>query len=168
MPMSRGPNWDLLPLHKPEAYSKHCNGLLLRVDAAYFQMFTRAPLTIHGNGIRWSLTYVATPIAVAVREALFTSSGLTNSTRRGVQSSLQCNVQQLRFDSSFLDSLCAVLVLCFSSLGSVAGRALVSFVSFWFLVIRDLNLVFRVTVSPAKRASPQFMKMVRFCSSHLL
>ena len=40
--------------------------------------------------MRWSLTYVATPIAVAVREALFTSSGLTNSTSRGVQSSLQC------------------------------------------------------------------------------
>ena len=75
--MSRRPNRDPLPLHKPEAYSKHCDGLLLRVDAAYFQIFTRAPLTIlHGNGIRWSLTYVATPIAVAVREALFTSSGI--------------------------------------------------------------------------------------------
>ena len=40
--------------------------------------------------MRWSLTYVATPIAVAVREALFTSSGLTNSTSSGVQQSLQC------------------------------------------------------------------------------
>ena len=43
-----------------------------------------------GMYMRWSLTYVATPIAVAVREALFTSSGLTNSTSRGVQQSLQC------------------------------------------------------------------------------
>ena len=40
--------------------------------------------------MRWSLTYVATPIAVAVREALFTSSGLINLTRRGAQSSFQC------------------------------------------------------------------------------
>ena len=41
---------------------------------------------------RYALTYMEmpTPIAVAVREALFTSSGLTNSTCRGVQSSLQC------------------------------------------------------------------------------
>ena len=89
--MSRRPNRDPLPLHKPEAHSKHCDGLLLRVDAAYFQIFTRALLTIlHGNGTRWSLTYVATPIAVAVREALFTSRALTNSTGRGVQSTLQC------------------------------------------------------------------------------
>ena len=35
--------------------------------------------------MRWSLTYVATPIVVAVREALFTSSDLTNLTSRGVQ-----------------------------------------------------------------------------------
>ena len=49
--MSRGSNRDPLPLHKPEAHSKHCDGLLLRVVAAYFQIFTRAPLTIlHGNG----------------------------------------------------------------------------------------------------------------------
>ena len=29
-------------------------------------------------------------------------------------------------------------------------------------------LVFRLTVSPAKRASPKFMKMASFCSSHSL
>ena len=67
--------------------------------------------------MRWSLTYVATPIAVAVREALFTSSRLTNLTSRGVQPSLQCTaslfVSSLRFDSSFLDSLCA---LCWNAL----------------------------------------------------
>ena len=40
--------------------------------------------------MRWSLTYVATPIAVAVREALFISSGLTNSISRSVQILLQC------------------------------------------------------------------------------
>ena len=38
----------------------------------------------------WSLTYVATPIAVAVREALFTCSSPTNLTSRGVQPSRQC------------------------------------------------------------------------------
>ena len=40
--------------------------------------------------MRWSLTYVATPIAVAVREALFTSSGRTQLISRGVQPSLLC------------------------------------------------------------------------------
>ena len=54
------------------------------------------------------------------------------------------------------------------SLGSVAGLALVSFVFRWFLVILDLNLVFCLTVSPAKRALLKFMKMVSFCFSHLL
>ena len=49
--------------------------------------------------MRWSLTYVATPIAVAVRVVLFTSS-LTNSTSRGVQPSLLCTA-----------SLCSTLQL---------------------------------------------------------
>ena len=40
--------------------------------------------------LRWSLTYVATPIAVAVREGLFTGSGHSNSTNLGVQPSLLC------------------------------------------------------------------------------
>ena len=72
----------------------------------------------------------------------------------------------------------SVFVLCFSglclrllaggSLGSVAGLALVLLVFCWLLVIQDLNLEFRLTVSPAKRASPKFMKMVSFCSSHSL
>ena len=52
--------------------------------------------------------------------------------------------------------------------GSVVGLALVSFVSCCFLVIQDLDLKFRLTVSPAKRASPKFMKMVSFCLSHSL
>ena len=85
--------------------------------------------------MRWSLTYVATPIAVAVREALFTSSGLTNLTSRGVQMSLQCTaslgtaslgltlpswivpalsagMRLLRLAHSIWDH--SVLVLCFS------------------------------------------------------
>ena len=72
----------------------------------------------------------------------------------------------------------SVVVLCFSgcvsgllaggSLGSVAGLALVLLVLCWLLVIQDLNLMFRLTVSPAKRALPKFMKMVSFGSSHLL
>ena len=49
--------------------------------------------------------------------ALFTSSGPTNLTSRGVQPSLQCTaslyLSSLRFDSSFLDSLCA---LCWNAL----------------------------------------------------
>ena len=49
--------------------------------------------------MRGSLTYVATPIAVAVREALFTSSGLTNLISRGVQPSLSV---QLPYESSQL------------------------------------------------------------------
>ena len=102
----------------------------------------------------------------------------------------------LRFDSSFLDSLSALCwnalakacpfdlgslcvgVVLFGpvspgswpggSLGSVAGLALVSFVSCCFLVIQDHNLRLRLTVSPAKRASLKFMKMVSFCLSHSL
>ena len=72
----------------------------------------------------------------------------------------------------------SVLVLCFSGLclrllaggglGSVTGLALVSVVFRWFLLILDLDLVFRLTVLPAKRALPKFIKMVSFCSSHLL
>ena len=65
-----------------------------------------------GMFMRWSLTYVATPIAVAVREALFTSSGLTNSTSRGVQSSLLCTAS-----------------LCLASLGSTLPFWIVSALS---------------------------------------
>ena len=66
--------------------------------------------------MRWSLTYVATPIAVAVREALFTSS-LTNSTSRGVQQSFPRTAWSwlVRLGSirpSILDH--PVLVLCLS------------------------------------------------------
>ena len=89
--MSRRPNRDPLPLHKPEACSKYCNGLLLRVDATYFKCLQGSfDGLFMGMEMRWSLTYVATPIAVAVREALFTSSDLINLTRRGAQSSFQC------------------------------------------------------------------------------
>ena len=142
---------------------------------------------------------MATPIAVAVREALFTSSGLNNSTCRGVQSSLWCTAPfcstSLGSDSSYLVSLCAmywmrllrlahsiwdhsVVVLCFSGLclrasgrgepGFRGGPCLVLLFLCWLLVIQDLNLMFRLTVSPAKRASPKFMKMVSFGSSHSL
>ena len=110
--MSRRPNRDPLPLHKPEAHSKHCDGLRFRNDVTLLHRFARAPLTIIDDVYGWSLTYVATPIAVAVREALFTSSGLTNSTCRGVQSSLQCTAPfcsaSLGSDSSYLVSLCAM------------------------------------------------------------
>ena len=50
-----------------------------------------------------------TPIAVAVREVLFTSSALTNSTGRGVQSTLQCTAP-----------------LCSASLGSTLSTLIVS------------------------------------------
>ena len=93
--------------------------------------------------------YVPRPIAVAVRKALFTSSGLTNLTSIGVQSLLQCTaslclaslgltlpswivstgMRLLRLAHSIWDH--SVLVLCFSglclrapgrgSLASVAG-----------------------------------------------
>ena len=55
---------------------------------------------------------MATPIAVAVREAVFTGSGLTNSTRRGVQSSLLCTAS-----------------LCLASLGSTLPSWIVSALS---------------------------------------
>ena len=82
----------------------------------------------------------------------------------------------LRLAHSILDH--SVSVLCFSGLCLRApGRGepgfrggpcpgLVGF-SVGF-VIQDLNLEFRLTVSPAKRASPKFMKMDSFCSSHSL
>ena len=63
---------------------------------------------------------------------------------------------------------CVSGLLAGGSLGSVAGLALVLLVLCWLLVIQDLNLMFRLTVSPAKRASPKFMKMVSFGSSHSL
>ena len=78
--------------NNPLLVPTYCNGLILRVDAIYIQMALLASLTVFPLEckIRWSLTYVATPIAVAVRGVLFTSSGLTNLTSRGVQPSLQC------------------------------------------------------------------------------
>ena len=136
--MSRRPNQDPLPLHKPEACSKYCNGLLLRVDATYFKCLQGSfDGLFMGMEMRWSLTYVATPIAVAVREALFTSSDLINLTRRGAQSSFQCTasvctaclgstlpswivsalsagMRLLRLAHSICDH--SVLVLCFSGL----------------------------------------------------
>ena len=102
MPMSRKLNRDPLPLHKLEACSNILrwtnrargsylpfNGYAGFVDDLFLEML-----------MGWSLTYVATPIAVAVRVVLFTSSVLTNSTSRGVQPSLQCTA-----------SLCSTLPL---------------------------------------------------------
>ena len=74
--MSRRPNRDPLPLHKPEACSKYCNGLLLRVDATYFQMFARAPSTV----LSWEWN-----------EMVFDLRGHTYCCgSRGAQSSFQC------------------------------------------------------------------------------
>ena len=91
--MSRRLNRDPVPLHKPEA----CSNILQWPDLARGGYYT----TLNGFAgfvdglsmgiyLRWSLTYVATPIAVAVREALFTSSGLTNSASKGVKQPLLC------------------------------------------------------------------------------
>ena len=115
--------------------------------------------------MRWSLTYVATPIAVAVREALFTSSGRTHLISRGVQPSLLCtaSVYVARLGSNLsmncflalyrnalakacpfdLGSLRVGVVLfgpVSGSLGSVAGFALVFVVSCCSFVIQDLIL----------------------------
>ena len=85
--MSRRLSRDTLPLHKPEA----CSNILQWPDLARGSYLHSNSFAGSVDGpsmgmlMRWSLTYVATPIAVAVREVLFTSSGLTNSTRRGVQ-----------------------------------------------------------------------------------
>ena len=56
---------------------------------------------------------------MAVREALFTSSGLTNSTSRGVQSSLLCTAS-----------------LCLASLGSTLPSWIVSALSFEMRLLR--------------------------------
>ena len=90
--MSRGLNRDTLPLHKPEACSTILNGQILRVEVActLIALLDLMMILLLQWKMRWSLTYVATPIAVAVREVLFTSSGLTNSTGRCVQPPLQC------------------------------------------------------------------------------
>ena len=102
--MSRRLNRDPLPLHKPEACSKLLQWPDLARGGYLHSMVPLALLTIfHWNGMRWSLTYVATPIAVAVREALFTGSGLTNLTCSGVQPSLTCTA------SSFLVRLGSTL-----------------------------------------------------------
>ena len=76
----------------------------------------------------------------------------------------------LRLAHSILDH--SVSVLCFSGRCLRApgrGGPCPGLVGFLLaLVIQDLNLEFRLTVSPAKRASPKFMKMGSFCSSHSL
>ena len=134
--MSRRLNRDPLPLHKPEAYSTLLQWPDLRVEATYFLWFRGLlPRSFHENVMRWSLTYVATPIAVAVREALFTSSGLTNWCRIGatavtsvysflclarlvstlpfgIVSTLSVGMRLLRLAHSIWDH--SVLVLCFS------------------------------------------------------
>ena len=91
--MSRRLNRDPVPLHKTEA----CSNILQWPDLAhggYSATLNGVAGFLDGLSkgmcLRWSLTYVATPIAVAVREALFTSSGLTNSARKGVKQSLLC------------------------------------------------------------------------------
>ena len=68
--------------------------------------------------------------------------------------------------------------MCFSDLSLRApgrgepgfrGRPCPGLVGFLLaVVIQDLNLAFRLTVSPAKRALTKFMKMGSFCSSHSL
>ena len=76
--MSRRLNRDSLPLHKPEA----CSRTLLWTDLVRGRYFHSIGLDglvdspAIGWNMSWSLTYVATPIAVAVSEAFFTSSGL--------------------------------------------------------------------------------------------
>ena len=75
----------------------------------------------------WSLTYVATPIAVAVREALFTSGGLCNLTGRDVQSSLQCTApfvliaKFLTLSTQLVSVLNALAKACPFDLGSLCG-----------------------------------------------
>ena len=49
--MSRRPNRDPLPLHKPEAHTKHCDGLRFRNDVTLLHSFARAPLTMYMDGL---------------------------------------------------------------------------------------------------------------------
>ena len=105
------------------------------------------------------------------------SASLGSTLPSWIVSALSAGMRLLRLAHSIWDH--SVLVLCFSDLCLRApGRGgpgfrggpcpgLVCF-PLVFLVIQDLNLKSRLTVSPAKRASPKFMKMVSFCSSHLL
>ena len=72
--MSRRLNRVTLPLHKPEAFAR---------VLAITRMYLRNPPQsndwidlVAQAFMGWSLTYVATPIAVAVRVALFTCSSL--------------------------------------------------------------------------------------------
>ena len=100
--MSRRLNRDPLPLHKPEACSNILRWTNL-VRGSYSPFYGYAGFVDDlslAMLMRWSLTYVATPIAAAVRVALFTNSGLANSTSRGVQPSLLCTA-----------SLCSTLPL---------------------------------------------------------
>ena len=79
--MSRRLNRDPLPLHKPEACYQLRQWPVFTRGGYFHYVVPQAPLTsCLGNVMRWSLTYVATPIAVAVREGLFTCSGHSNST----------------------------------------------------------------------------------------
>ena len=105
--MFRRLNWDSLPLHKPEA----CYNILRWTDLArgsYLPLNGYADF-VDGLSLEmlmgWSLTYVATPIAVAVRVVLFTRSVLTNLTSGGVQPPLQCTA------SLCLDRFCSTLSL---------------------------------------------------------
>ena len=70
--MSRRLNRDPLPLHKPEAWGSN---ILQWPDLARGGCYTTLNCFAGflnglsmGMYLRWSLTYVATPIAVAVRE----------------------------------------------------------------------------------------------------
>ena len=152
--MSRRLNRDPLPLHKPEAYSTLLQWPDLRVEATYFLWFRGLlPRSLYENVMSWSLTYVATPIAVAVREALFTSSGLTNwccigalpsllctgslclarlvsTLPFGIVSTLSVGMRLLRLAHSIWDH--SVLVLCFSARvsGLLAGGSLGSVAGF--------------------------------------
>ena len=49
--MSRRPNRDPLPLHKPEAHTTHCDGLRFRNDVTHLHRFARAPLTMYMDGL---------------------------------------------------------------------------------------------------------------------
>ena len=73
--MSRRLNLDTVPMHKPGAYSQR--GLVIHDLRNDCSLSTLALLAFHVDVSMckcWSLTYVATPIAVAVSEGLFTGS----------------------------------------------------------------------------------------------
>ena len=75
-------NRDIMPLHKPGAFFRN---EWIPMTCSVNAIFTLLTLLAFQDDIHvewkkcWSVTYVATPIAVAVRETLFTSYCLFNS-----------------------------------------------------------------------------------------